>query len=336
MTDFTALVANAGDATITTFKVTDDLILLATTALPGASSTFAFDAERDLVYAAVKGDPPVIVTLRLDRVSGVLTEVSRTAIEAPLAYVDLNADGTVLLGASYHQGAGYTWTLSDGVLSDVVSRVEYANLHCGVFTDDGFVYLVSLGEDLVAQYSVSETGVLTPLDPPTVAAPEGSGPRHIIVPGSGTNAYLVTEFSGDVIRFARDAAGILTAAGSVSAVDPHAGLKHSRFGADPKAEQLIWGADVHQAGDWLVASERSASTLATISLASDGALGDVVCFTPTEKQPRGFNVSPDGTRVLAVGEASTYLALSRVESDGSLTLLDRVETGRGANWIRVF
>ena len=48
-------------------------------------------------------------------------------------------------------------------------------------------------------------------------------------------------------RFDRAADGRLTPAESVSIVDPDAGLKHSRFGADPRAEHLIWGADLHLA-----------------------------------------------------------------------------------------
>lgn len=337
MTDYLALVANAADATISTFRVGDDVLTpLATTSLPGASSTFAVDGSRDLVYAAVKGAPPAIVVLRLDRTEGVLTEVSRLAVDAPLAYVDLAVDGTVLLGASYHAGSGHTWVVGDGVLGDEVSRIGYPQLHCAVSAPDGRAYFVSLGADLVAQYSVSDAGVLAPLDPPTVSLPPGSGARHLALTPDLAAGYVVTEFSGEVFRFSRDAAtGTLTRHESVSIVDPGAGLSHSRLGADPAAERLVWGADVHVAGDVVLASERSASTLAVVRRSADGTLVGEPTFTPTEAQPRGFAVTPDGGRVLAVGERSTMLSLSRLEADGRLTLLDRVATGRGANWIRM-
>ena len=331
-----ALVADAGDATISVFRVDDTLTHLATTDLPGACSTFAIDAARDLVYAAVKGDPPALVTLRLDRARGVLVEVSRAAIADPLAYVTLAHGGRVLLGASYHAGTGTTWAVRDGVLGAPVSSIAYRNLHCVVASADGRAYFVSLGDDLVAQYDVSDAGVLTPLGVPTVAAPPGSGPRHLVLDAAETSAYLVTEFSGEVLRLTRDAAsGALTARESVSIVDPDAGLTHSRYGADPLAEHLIWGADVHVAGAWVVASERTASTLATLRLGTDGSLGAASAFTATQRQPRGFAVTPDGTRVVATGERSTMLALSRLEPDGRLTLLERVPTGRGANWVRI-
>lgn len=335
MTTHLALVANAGDATLTAFRVDDSLTPLATTTLPGASSTFAVDAGRGLVYAAVKGTPPAIVTLRLDRTSGVLTEVSRSAIEAPLAYVDLAHGGAVLLGASYHAGTGFAWPVADGVLGEPAARIAFSHLHAVRATGDGHAYFVALGADLVAQYAVSDAGVLTPLDPATVAAPAGSGPRHLVFSPDEHDAYVVTEFSGEVIRYERRADGTLHRGEAVSVVDPAAGLGPNRLGADPVAGHLVWGADVHVAGGFVLASERSASTIASVALASDGRLGDVVALTPTEAQPRGFAVTPDSTRVLAVGERSTHLALSRLEVDGSLTPLDRVETGRGANWIRV-
>ncbi|MBI4901236.1 MAG: beta-propeller fold lactonase family protein, partial [Actinobacteria bacterium] len=166
--------------------------------------------------------------------------------------------------------------------------------------------------------------------------PQGSGPRHIVLDDSETSAYVVTEFSGEVLRYARDTRGDLTLTAQQSIVDPSAGLAHSRYGADPTAEHLIWGADVHLSrdGHWAWASERSASTLATLPVSMSGEPGSVAAFTPTETQPRGFGVTPDGAYLLAVGERSTTATLYGIGADGSLTVLDRQETGRGANWVR--
>ena len=57
-------------------------------------------------------------------------------------------------------------------------------------------------------------------------------------------------------------------------------------------------------------------------------------FTPTEAQPRGFGVTPDGEHLLAVGERSTTATLYEIGADAQLTVLDRQETGHGANWVR--
>ena len=77
------LVANAGDGSLSTFRVSDDRLtrLAVTDGLTGCS-TFAVDASRDLVYAAVKGEPAGIVTLALDRERGTLTPHSRLDLPA--------------------------------------------------------------------------------------------------------------------------------------------------------------------------------------------------------------------------------------------------------------
>lgn len=325
-----ALVANAADATVSTYDVAADrLTPLDVTPLSGKCSAFVVDPARDLVYAGVPG---AVATLRLDRETGALTEVGRRDVAEPLVSLDLAGD--VLLAASYHGGTGHAWPLRDGAVLAEAGRVAFPNLHC-VVARDGFAYFVSLGADLVAQYAVSDAGVLTPLDPPTVALPTGSGARHLVLAPDGRNAYLVTEFSGEAFRLARDAAsGTLTVAERVSIVDPDAGLAPSRFGADPRAEHLIWGADVQIAGEWLLCSERTASTIASVRIGPDGRLGEVAYLTAVPTQPRGFAVTPDGTRVVVVGERATDAALLAVEADGRLGFRDRAATGKGPNWVR--
>lgn len=328
------LVADSGDGTITSLRLhpgdTPRLERVATSPVGPGCGTFAIDRDRDLVYAAAK-DPAVVVTLRLDRATGALTEVARREVDASMTYLELAHGGTVLLGASYGGGFATSWPVTDGTLGEPAWRADHANSHC-VVAEGERAYVVSLGEDLVAQFSVGADATLAPLDPPTVAAPKGSGPRHLVL--HGDDAYLVTEYSAEAIRFDVGADGTLTAREAVRIDDPDAGLAHSRMGADPAAEHLRWGADLHVAGSWLLCSERTASTIATVALGADGTLGDVVAVGPTQRQPRGFVVSPDGDLVIAVGEQDTQAALSRIEADGSLTVLDREDVGAKANWVR--
>lgn len=333
------LIANATDHTISAYALRDDALEpLATTQLPGSCSTFAVDAARDLVYAGVKGEPPTVLTLRLDRTSGVLTEIGRRDAPAAQTYLALTPDGGLLLGASYSGDWGGVWPVDDGRLGAPAAEVRFPRLHCVTVSGDArHAYFVSLGADLVAQYGLAPDGALTPLEPATAAAPAGSGPRHLVLDAAGRDAYLVTEFSGEVIRLTRDAAGRLTPVEAASIFDPDAGLRPSRLGADPRTENLIWGADVHLAGGgrFVLASERTAGTVATLARDADGRLGPMVALRATEAQPRGFTVTADGSRVVVVGERATDAALYRVEDDGSLSDLHHVDAGRGANWVRV-
>lgn len=340
------LIANAEDGSISSLRLHrgDRPRLEVLTTTPGLQGcgTFAVDTQRDLVHAAYKGDPAGIATLRLNRETGQLTEVSRRDVESSLSYLSLALEGTVLLGASYGGGFGATWPVqNDGepVLGEPVSRISYQNVHCVVpaARPDGssgtVAYFVALGDDLVAQYTLDEEGTLEALDPVAVSLPEGCGPRHLIV--DGDNAYLMTEYSGDVFRLRRHDDGTLERVEAVGVVNPEHGLRHSRMDADPTQEHVIWGADLHRAAEWLITSERSSSELATVAVQADGRLGEVVAWAPTQRQPRGFNVTDDGAFVIAVGEKATQAELLAVESDGSLTSLGTADIGNGANWVRI-
>jgi 6-phosphogluconolactonase len=338
------LVANAGDDSISTFRLGDEGLerLALTGGLPGCS-TFAVDEDRDLVYAGVKGDAdgrhPAIVTLRLDRASGALVEIAR--LDTPdggMNYLALTRDGGALLGAAYSAGYGIVCPVADGTVGAPVSRIAFRNLHAVLPSADGrFAYFVSLGDDLIAQYAIGDDLALTPLEPAVVGAPAGSGPRHLVLNAAEDAVYVITEFSGEVLHYTRDTTdGTLALQGAAGFVDPRAELAHSRFGADPRAEHLIWGADLHlgDGGATLWASERTASTLAALAVSPDGSLSAPTAFIATEPQPRGFALSPDGRHLVAAGELSTTVSLYAVDG-AELTLRQQAETGRKANWVRI-
>ncbi len=336
------LVANAGDGSISTFRFDGERLdrLSVTDGLPGCS-TFAVDPERDLVFAAVKGStaeqPPGIQTLSLDRTTGRLTPLTRRDLPAGnVNYLALTRGGAALLAASYGGGYGISAPIVDGVVGEPVSTIHYPNLHSVLPSADGrFAYFVSLGADLVAQYALGDDLALHPLTPATAPAPAGSGPRHLQLNEAQDAVYVITEFSGEVLHFARDTeTGALTPRGAASFVDPSKGLGHSVFGADPMANHFIWGADLHWGvGGRLWASERTESTLGSLDVRADGGLSAAQSFTVTEAQPRGFATSADGAFLVAAGERSTEVSLYAVDGE-HLHLLQRTETGRGANWVR--
>jgi len=333
------LVANAGDGSISTFRLADGALdrLAVTDGLPG-TSTFVVDATRDLVYAAVKGDVPGIRTLALDRESGRLTPRSTTDLpRGGMNYLALTRDGTALLGASYGGGYGILAPIVDGVVGEPVSTIAYPRLHSVLPSADGrFAYFVSLGADLVAQYAISDDLTLTPLDPPTVACPAGSGPRHLVLNDAQDAVYVLTEFTAEVLHFARNTEdGTLTPLDKATAYDTTKGLRRSVIDEDPLAHHYIWGADLHigEGGRRLWASERTESTLGAVGVAASGSVLAADRFTVTETQPRGFAVSRDGAYLVAAGEKSTTVSLYRADAD-RLELLQQAETGTGANWVR--
>ena len=161
---------------ISTFRFADGALeRLAVTEGVTGCSTFAVDEERNLVYAAVKGEPAAVVTFSLDRESGRLEPQSRRELPGGgMNYLALTRDGAALLGASYGGGYGIICPVADGIVGAPVSRIAYPNLHSVIpSADGGFAYFVSLGADLVAQYAIADDLALVPLEPATAAAPAG-------------------------------------------------------------------------------------------------------------------------------------------------------------------
>ncbi len=331
-----ALVANAGDGTVSSFQIADDRAeRLAVSPVGPGCSTFAVDSERGLVYAASK-DPLSIVTLVLDTTTGTLSPIATTPVEASMTYLELTAHGDRLVGASYGGGYAQCWPVVAGKLQEPGDPVRHPNLHSVAITKDTrHVYAVSLGADLVVRYELGRDGSLT--DPRPAAAPAGSGPRHIALNTAETAAYVVTEFSAEVLMFARDLeTGELTLGGAVRIDDPQYELGHSEYGANPREHHYRWGADIDLARNetHLWASERTESTIATVPLGLSGQPEVPTAYAVTETQPRGFHVSPDGRYLLCTGERSDSVSLYTIGADGSLTPVDREVTGRGANWVR--
>ncbi len=337
MSRFLAFVTNAKDGTVSTFSLDAEgsLERIAVSDVGPGCSTLVVDETRGRVHVAVKGDPAKIVTTQVEPDGG-LRILSTRDVPSGLHYLALTPDGSTMIAASYGGGFGISLPVDEDGVGEIISRIDHPNVHsCAVGPGGSTAYFVSLGADLVAQCALAD-GVLTPLDPPTAAAPAGSGPRHLVLDSAGENLYVLTEFSGEVLHYRRDPAGTLEFVSATAAYAPDRGLRHSRFGADPTAEHLIWGADLHWNADQSVlwASERSESTLATIPVGEDGAPQPAAGFVPTEPQPRGFAVSPDGRHLLCTGERSTTVSLFAASPDGTLTLQTQAETGNGANWVR--
>ncbi|MCK6080228.1 lactonase family protein [Microbacterium sp. EYE_5] len=342
MSSSLVLVANAGDSSISTFRLTDGALerLAVTTGITGCSN-FAVDVDRGLVYASVKRDdehPDAgILTLSLDRETGELTPRSRRALPGgAMNYLALTRDGAALLGAAYAGGYGIVCAVGDdGAVSDPVSEVRFPRLHSVLASADGrFAYFVSLEADVIAQYRVEDDLTLAPLDPEVVAAPEGSGPRHLAFADDESAVYVLTEFTGEVLQYARDPqTGGLELRSSTPAHDPSEKLRHSVIDEDPRENHYVWGADIHLSEGVVWASERTASTLAALAVREDGSLTPPAGFVPTETQPRGFAISPDRTALVAAGERSTTVTAYRI-AGAELERTDRAETGRGANWVR--
>lgn len=334
------LIANAKDGTISTFDLAGGRLTplgLSDVGAPGLP--LAVDPVRHLVYAGTS-DPQGVTVLRLDAASGALQVVSSHPTKGAPTYLTLSSDAGLLFSASYHQSVGEVFRVGDaGSLSPVGAVIEHRNLHCvQLSSEDNFAYFVSLGDDLTAQYAVAPDGELTPLDPPTASAPPGSGPRHLILDSAETSAYLITEYAGVALHYRRDpVSGLLEKATWATCIPTDRGLSHSRFGANPREDDLIWCSDLHLSGSGrlLYCAERTRGTITAIEVAEEtGELGETLATSDVVAQPRGFRVL-DNDDLLVASELDRVVAVYRPDEEGALTEIARHEVGLGANWIEV-
>ena len=92
--------------------------------------------------------------------------------------------------------------------------------------------------------------------------------------------------------------------------------------------------------DWLKSERRLAGhTLVAYEHDVAAFLGFMTTYlgsTPTEKQPRGFNIDPTGRFIVVSGEQSDTIASYAIDAEtGAPKPIGRYPTGKGANWVEI-
>jgi 6-phosphogluconolactonase len=181
-----------------------------------------------------------------------------------------------------------------------------------VSPDNRFVVSADLGTDQVYVYRFDATkGTLVPNNPPSVAVPAGSGPRHFAFHPSGKFAYVIEEMGSSITAFSYDAAG---------------GVLHpletiSTLPKDFKGESTCAEIEMHPSGKFLYGSNRGHDSIAVFTI--DPARGTL---TPAEyvstqgKTPRGFGIDPTGTYLIAGNQDTNTLVVFHIDAQtGRLT-----------------
>lgn len=187
-----------------------------------------------------------LVSYRINNVDGSLRELNRVGAGGiNTAHVALESRSATLFASNYGSGSVTAVPiLKDGSLGSVVStqkdygtgpapRQAAPHAHSVAF-DPAHRYMLSadFGADRLFVYRFEpRTRVLSPGDPPFVALPAGSGPRHLAFHPNGRFVYLVSELTAmvDVFRW-NAASGTLE---PVQSWSPYAaGVAADRSGAE--------------------------------------------------------------------------------------------------------
>lgn len=294
---------------------------------PGSHGADAGGPGGGILYAALRSNPPSVLTLRAPADGGTLSEVDRGPLAASMAYLSADATGNHLFAASY---TDHLITVSSPSGHPITAqRSPGRHAHCVLLSPDAeYLYATTLGDDRIVWWRFNEaTGELG--EGGTVDAEPGSGPRHLAFSNTGERLYVLHEMAGTVVVYSRqEDSGALTELQSISAVSDELNLVPGRVrdGSGPAPEpNAIWSAELRLTPNnrFLYCSERSSSTISRFAVDPDGRL-TYVDRLPTEAQPRGMNIDPTGAFLLVCGEVSHQLTVYRIDpEDGSLARVAR-------------
>jgi 6-phosphogluconolactonase len=274
------------------------------------ASWLACSPDGRYLYATNEQEPLGSVTALGMAETAVLNQQS-TEGSAP-THLSVHPSGRYLLTANYGSGSVAVLPLSAsgrlGPLTDLV-RHKGSQPHAHQISTDPsgqWVLAVDLGDDSVYVYRLDlDTGKLHLSDQVTVAT--GSGPRHLVFHPSGSQAYLVCEYSSQVIVCGWDqVSGKLTTGQVIRTVSS-------------EAENFPAEGVVAPDGRFLYVTNRGDNSIATFAVHGDriALLGTTPCGGDW---PRHATLDPTGRRLYVSNQRSGTVAwLPRDPASGLLS-----------------
>jgi len=326
-------IANADSKEISVLRLdpaSGELAPVQTVPVGGQVMPLAVSPDRKHLYAALRSQPYTVASFRIDPASGRLAAIGSSPLPDSMASIGLDRGGRHLFAASY---GGHKLSVSsigaDGVAGAATQVLPTGQNAHAVLIDPSNRHLLvtNLGSDAVMQLRFdAATGQLAPNAVPTYAGRAKAGPRHLVFHPNARFVYLLNELDASVDVLAFDGqAGTLSLVQTVSSLP-------AGFNGKP------WAADLHLApnGRVLYTSERTSSTLAAFAVDATSGRLKLLSHTPTEKQPRGFNIDPSGRYLVAVGQLSHAATVYRVDREtGALEPLKSHAVGQNPNWVEI-
>ena len=311
----------------------------------------AVSRDKRFLVAAVRSKPYLAYTYSIHRSTGALQLVSTGPLAESFPYISFDRTSRWLLGASY--GANLVSVNpvgTDGRVAEPQQVIPTARNAHAIHADrtNRYVYVPHLGTDQLFHFLLDEkTGKLSANTPPVLQLKSGTGPRHLQFSRDNRFVYLLGEMSGTVTTLALDErTGWLSEVGSISILPGDTklvpGTPRLPAGTPGAVERDrshdIWASDLHLTPDdrFLYAAERTGSTISTLRVDRETGKLTYVGSTPTEKQPRGFQIGPLGRYMVVAGEKSDTISSYLIDpQSGALKLVGKYPTGKGANWVEI-
>lgn len=187
-------------------------------------------------------------------------------------------------------------------------RQQEPHPHSANVTADGrFLHVPDLGIDRVVTYRIEhDPARLTRSS--DVASNPGAGPRHLAFTPDGAFAYVMGEMASTIMAFRCERDGGLTHLQTLTSLP--AGYSGENSTADVR---------MHPRGHVVYASNRGHDSIAVFSVdRRSGELSALGHVSTGGRTPRGFNVDPSGTWLLAANEQSDSVYSFRIDGAGGM------------------
>ena len=164
------------------------------------------DKERKLIYSVLKdGDEGGVCVSRIT--GNVVVPFSKILSDGHLpCHINIDKNKSFLFSANYRTGVIRVYSLGEtGEITGISSEADHNDLglgemhphYIGLTPDETYMFVVDLGLDMIILYNYSEgkPGEIFQ----KVLFKKGCGPRHIVFDNDGKYAYLITEYSTEIV-----------------------------------------------------------------------------------------------------------------------------------------
>jgi 6-phosphogluconolactonase len=286
-----------------------------------APSFASVDLAASRLYAVDETRAGTLVVYALDALSGRLAEIGRQATlgDSP-CHVALDRSRRFALVSNFGMGAGSIARAQSlailpvndrSGLSPAVASVAHTRSsgisphqdaphgHCAITSaDNRFLFATNYGGDQVLAYPFDpNSGTLG--DAASICeAPEGSGPRTIVLAPDGATAFVSCELSSSIATLDID-----RASGQLSILGMAATLPHGSAGENYPAETRL-GPD----GRFLYVSNRGHDSISVFAV-EDKSIHLVAVHSSGGSWPRCFDISADGRRMVVANQKSGEIVM---------------------------
>jgi 6-phosphogluconolactonase len=318
--------ANARGISVFHYDTVTNAMTLVSIVAPVSSPSFiVLDATKKFLYSGNESGAGSASAFSVNVNSGALRFLNSVGAGGQPAHIAIHPAGKHLLTANYTGGTVSVFAIqADGSLGNAPQiiahigelgtnsgRQEAPHPHMVLPDSTGKYVLVNdLGLDATIVYSF-DSGVGRMAEVSRIAAPAGSGPRHLAWHPNGKIVYSINELSNTLNTYLWDGNG------NLSPVQENLSTLPAGFRGNSGAGEVL----VDAAGKFLYGSNRGNDNIVICSIDPGTFQLSVVGWVHTQgRTPRHFNFDPTGNFIHVANQDSANIVTFKVDkTNGTLT-----------------